>query len=72
MLKFQWRSTVDETTTITDNAMASIAGSNADLAIRDLLDDPRLRRAMTPDSPVAVLRPEPVFNRRRLLESAAT
>jgi len=45
-----------------------------DLRIGNLLDDPRLRRAMGLDEPVpapAVSRPEPRFDRRRLLEEAA-
>lgn len=45
----------------------------ADLQIRNLLDDPRLRQAMglsTPDLQPAV-RPQPRFDRRRLLDEAA-
>lgn len=43
-----------------------------DLQIRNLLDDPRLRRAMGLDEPVAAVaaRPEPRFDRRRLLDRA--
>lgn len=42
----------------------------SDLQIRSLLDDPQLRRAMGLETPVAV-RPEPRFDRRRLLDAAA-
>lgn len=47
------------------------AGSDRpDLQIRSLLDDPQLRRAMGLEAP-AVVRPEPRFDRRRLLDAAA-
>lgn len=42
----------------------------SDLQIRSLLDDPQLRRAMGLEAPVAT-RPEPRFDRRRLLDAAA-
>ena len=73
MLKFRWVSTVGDEPT----AAASIA-TNSDLQVRNLLDDPRLRRAMELDTvdPAANAdapgeRPTPVFNRRRLLERRA-
>ena len=73
MLTFQWRSTVTDTTPST-----TLASENPELAIRDLLDDPALRRAMelelaahAPLASIAPVRPEPVFNRRRLLERDA-
>ena len=43
----------------------------ADLRIGNLLDDPGLRRAMGLDQPAPADRPEPRFDRRRLLERAA-
>ena len=42
-----------------------------DLQIRSLLDDPQLRRAMGLEAPAAV-RPQPRFDRRRLLDGATT
>ena len=70
MLTFQWRSTITDAPTTT-----TIADANPDLAIRNLLDDPRLRQAMktapAAPAPVATVLPEPVFNRRRLLERDA-
>lgn len=42
-----------------------------DLRIRNLLDDPGLRRAMGLDEAAPSDRPEPRFDRRRLLERAA-
>lgn len=70
MLTFQWRSTITDAPTTT-----TIADANPDLAIRNLLDDPRLRQAMetvpAAPAPVAAVLPEPVLNRRRLLERAA-
>lgn len=42
-----------------------------DLRIGNLLDDPRLRKSMGLDEPVPVrARPEPRFDRRRLLDRA--
>lgn len=86
MLKFNWTRTVTDEPAVatTDPSTRSARG---DLRIRNLLDDPRLAAAMTLDlgpafadaGPVTDLaplparrqRPEPVFNRRRLLESDA-
>ena len=42
-----------------------------DLRIGNLLDDPRLRRSMGLDAPAETARPEPRFDRRRLLDDAA-
>ena len=77
MLKFHWNRSV------TDGPTPTVAETRDDLRIRNLLDDPRLAAAMTLDlgpafadaAPVTELapsrrRPERVFNRRRLLESA--
>jgi hypothetical protein len=75
MLKFQWRSTVDAPT---DHL--TLASDRGELQVRNLLDDPTLRRAMSLDAAVVVAapalvvatsRPEPVLNRRRLLERDA-
>jgi hypothetical protein len=73
MMKFQWRPTVSDAP-----AAPSLASEQPDLTIRSLLDDPALRRSMGLDvvvAPVSLvvtpLRPQPVFNRRRLLEGAA-
>ena len=78
MLKFQWRPTVSDAPT---DFRLSLASEHPDLTVRNLLDDPRLRRAMGLDVDVAssppsvpagaAPRPEPVFNRRRLLERDA-
>jgi hypothetical protein len=76
MLKFQWRSTVDAPTD-----QLTLASDRSELQVRNLLDDPTLRRAMGLDAVAAVVapaalvtatsRPEPVLNRRRLLERDA-
>jgi phage pi2 protein 07 len=49
---------------------ASDRSDRADLQIRNLLDDPRLRRALGLEGPT-VARPAPRFDRRRLLDDAA-
>jgi hypothetical protein len=81
MLKFQWRPTVSDAPT---DVPSSLASEHPELTVRNLLDDPRLRRAMGLDvdaantlpavpavSAVATARPEPRFNRRRLLQRDA-
>jgi len=77
-VRFQWRSTVDPTPADSTPLPAdgSIADRNPDLMIRNLLDDARLRQLMTADTTCGVdaarpLRPEPILNRRRLLEHRA-
>ena len=82
MLKFHWKSIV--TGERPPTATSSVTTTRDDLRIRNLLDDPRLAKAMTLDlgpafsdaTPVFDLalrrdRPERVFNRRRLLEPDA-
>jgi phage pi2 protein 07 len=55
----------------TDQPIVTAATSDrADLQIRNLLDDPRLRRALGLEGPT-VERPAPRFDRRRLLDDAA-
>ena len=76
MLKFQWNRTVTDEPTATSTGR--VTTTRDDLRIRNLLDDPRLAQAMALDLGSAFDevglrrdRPEPVFNRRRLLESDA-
>lgn len=96
MLKFHWsRCTDHDTTTSATSATSTpstpstpstrhVTTTRDDLRIRNLLDDPRLAKAMTLDLGPAFAtavpatdlaprrdRPERVFNRRRLLESDA-
>lgn len=58
-------------------APACIVAGHPDLRIRNLLDDPALRRAMGLDvpaihaAPARPARPAPRFDRRRLLDAAA-
>lgn len=76
MLKFRWHSVVDRTDrpaepdTRDDGSLLD----RADLRIGNLLDDPRLRQAMGLDATPATsgaARPEPRFDRRRLLDDVA-
>ena len=74
MLKFRYRR-VTEPDDVSTPMSASIAETNPDLGIRDLLDDPALCRAMETDfdleSAFARAHPDRPFNQRKLLEQAA-
>jgi hypothetical protein len=67
MLKLRWRRRAPR-----PDVHASLH-DRPDLRIRNLLDDPRLRRSMGLDEPDVdvVVRPEPRFDRRRLLDDRA-
>ena len=71
MLKMRWKSVVEST-----DASVTPLHQRSDLQIRNLLDDPRLRRAcgLDPQSthvPAVRAHPHVRFDRRRLLETAA-
>ena len=66
MLNFRHRARSAPSRSIVDAA----GPDRPDLQIRSLLDDPQLRRAMGLEAPAAI-RPEPRFDRRRLLDAAA-
>jgi phage pi2 protein 07 len=70
MLKLRHRSPRARTDQPIVTAATSDRSDRADLQIRNLLDDPRLRRALGLEGPT-VARPAPRFDRRRLLDDAA-
>jgi hypothetical protein len=47
MLTFEWSSVVDASVPPADHPVTSVADSNPELRVRDLLDDPRLRACMS-------------------------
>ncbi len=69
MLKFRYRRVAKDDAPARG---ASIADNNPDLRVRNLLDDPALRQAMTIDvEPELEPVPEPVLEPRCLVEQAA-
>lgn len=81
MLKFRWHSIVGRIagTAARDARHEGSLLDRSDLRIGNLLDDPRLRRAMdldltddvVPAESTASARPTPRFDRRRRLDDAA-